>query len=426
MPTWAQINSKIAACRASPNLLRALEELFAKTPDAHVAMALGDEHRDAGHLEAALRYYREALRLYPYETYKARARRAIAQVSGATPLAAAAVSRFGVNEDELHVISCSRRKAWDDPAVTERYLPARDAYRGDEITSWLKRPESGSARWLILSAKYGFIEPDHPIANYDVTFNDAKTGPITDDALISQARYQCRWADRVPLRGFSRVSVHGSGEYLKKVRMAFAPIRSAVVSSEEFGHENAIGVSPGRPIIDEHRAACLAAALAALPMDTYERLDANEPEWPIFGRLAQVEHPWGVVCALGCALSDYQLAAGGADEYWATIARLLGDWPVDSKAKLEVFFTRLVRQPVSIRLADQKLTRVQKLLASDISDWCGRQTFEVLGRDAGALWNRLAAVMGQRPDAKTIAFAMKCFDLLHKVKTGRYVSSPSR
>jgi N-glycosylase/DNA lyase len=28
--------------------------------------------------------------------------------------------------------------------------------------------------------------------------------------------------------------------------------------------------------------------------------------------------------------------------------------------------------------------------------------------------------MGQRPDAKTIAFAMKCFDLIHKAKTDSY------
>jgi hypothetical protein len=119
---------------------------------------------------------------------------------------------------ELHVISCSRRKAWDNPSVTDRALPARDAYRGEEITAWLARAESASSRWLVLSAKYGFIEPDHPITKYDVTFNDPSTGPITDDALRAQAKHQSRWSDEIPLRQFKRVVVHGSGDYVRKTR----------------------------------------------------------------------------------------------------------------------------------------------------------------------------------------------------------------
>jgi len=42
--------------------------------------------------------------------------------------------------------------------------------------------------WVILSAKYGLIQPDYMIPeNYNVTFNDPDTNPITIQELSNQA-----------------------------------------------------------------------------------------------------------------------------------------------------------------------------------------------------------------------------------------------
>ena len=154
----------------------------------------------------------------------------------------------------------------------------------------------------------------------------------------------------------------------------------------------------------------------------YERLDCGEPEWPVIKTLAAQPHPWGVMCTLALGLCDYQLGAGGADAYWAAIGQLLGRRSVRSGEDIVEFARELVAHPVSKRLATQKLDRVIRLVSSDLSDRCGRMPLDELGRHGEKLWSRLATVMQQSPDAKTIVFAMKCFDLLHKAKAGRYAS----
>ena len=114
-----------------------------------------------------------------------------------------------------------------------RFVPAKQAYLGDAITSWLTDPRASKERWLILSARYGFIDPDQPIENYDVTFSDASTGPITDDALAAQVRCQVRWRDAVPLKQFSRVVVHGHHNYVERVRSAFSALGARVLRDDE-------------------------------------------------------------------------------------------------------------------------------------------------------------------------------------------------
>ena len=42
-------------------------------------------------------------------------------------------------------------------------------------------------RWVILSAKYGFIEPDQQISDYNVSFSsrDDKDNIVTDSRLLT-------------------------------------------------------------------------------------------------------------------------------------------------------------------------------------------------------------------------------------------------
>lgn len=132
----------------------------------------------------------------------------------------------------LYVVGCTKTKIWARDRSAPRFVSAVHAYRGRSMLAWLQRPEYLIGQpWLILSAKYGFIEPDHPIANYDVTFSIPDTGPISDETLIAQVMYQTRFAGVVPLRSYRRVWVWAtSGVYLEKTRLAFGRAGATVES----------------------------------------------------------------------------------------------------------------------------------------------------------------------------------------------------
>ena len=62
------------------------------------------------------------------------------------------------------------------------------------MKNWLNeyQPKLKDYPWIILSAKYGFMEPEHPIGNYDVNFSKLESGPVSEDSLRNQVRYQNR------------------------------------------------------------------------------------------------------------------------------------------------------------------------------------------------------------------------------------------
>jgi hypothetical protein len=72
----------------------------------------------------------------------------------------------------LVVVSCGEQKIW------KRYpdagpIVAQDAYTSSLFTKSRRYAERFADRWLVLSAKYGFIEPDFLIpGDYNVSFYD--------------------------------------------------------------------------------------------------------------------------------------------------------------------------------------------------------------------------------------------------------------
>jgi len=44
--------------------------------------------------------------------------------------------------------------------------------------------ESKKYPWIIFSSKYGFIEPDHPIKEYDIHFRDDRKKAVSDETLL--------------------------------------------------------------------------------------------------------------------------------------------------------------------------------------------------------------------------------------------------
>jgi len=84
---------------------------------------------------------------------------------------------------DLYVVSCSAKKVWEGHRA-KPYLPAKQAYVGKTFQEFRRYAEAKGLKWEILSGKYGFIEPDHPIGWYDVYLGSL--GSIDAESLLAQ------------------------------------------------------------------------------------------------------------------------------------------------------------------------------------------------------------------------------------------------
>jgi len=102
-------------------------------------------------------------------------------------------------------------------------------------------------RWVISSAKYGYLEPEHPIGDYDVTFSDKRTGPISDESLYFQVMYQKRWGS-VRLRDFKKIVCFCSQTYLDKVRKSFRDTGAQVIDGGKQVHQTQSSLQPEKKV----------------------------------------------------------------------------------------------------------------------------------------------------------------------------------
>lgn len=87
----------------------------------------------------------------------------------------------------LCIVPCGMGKIWDKYPNAGPTI-ARYVYIGQFAVKCREYAETFyPASWCILSAKYGFLFPDDFVeANYNVTFSDLKTNPISLDTLAQQ------------------------------------------------------------------------------------------------------------------------------------------------------------------------------------------------------------------------------------------------
>ena len=115
----------------------------------------------------------------------------------------------------LVIVPCGQKKIWDrNPGVGA--TTAKNAYTGPPFGINKAFAKQFGETWCILSAKYGFIDPDFRIVGpYNITFKKKRTGPITTDQLREQVRQQ-------NLRRFTTVIGLGGKEYREAIELAFA------------------------------------------------------------------------------------------------------------------------------------------------------------------------------------------------------------
>jgi hypothetical protein len=100
-----------------------------------------------------------------------------------------------------------------------KYVPAREAYTGQYMKDWLNSDESKKYPWLVFSSKYGIIEPDHPIRNYDIHFI-WHPGAISEKTILRQILFQ--EFNGLEIKNFDIVYFVGSLEYYRKLKQVFA------------------------------------------------------------------------------------------------------------------------------------------------------------------------------------------------------------
>jgi hypothetical protein len=115
----------------------------------------------------------------------------------------------------LVVVPCGQGKIWDrHPGAGPS--PAEDAYTGAPFRVNRAYAERFASRWVILSAKYGFIDPGFVIPEpYNVTFKKRHPAPVEASVLREQV-------SGLDLATWPDVVVLGGAEYQNAVRTAFA------------------------------------------------------------------------------------------------------------------------------------------------------------------------------------------------------------
>ena len=126
----------------------------------------------------------------------------------------------------LVVVPCGQAKIWKkDP--THGPAKAKNAYIGASFRVNRTFAEKFADKWIILSAKYGFIDPDFVIPeDYDVTFTKPSTNPITVDGVKDQLKH------RKDLRRYDAVIALGGQNYTDIVKQVFMNFSRVLLPTE--------------------------------------------------------------------------------------------------------------------------------------------------------------------------------------------------
>lgn len=133
----------------------------------------------------------------------------------------------------LFIVSCTQKKIWDFIPAAPDYVPARYVYKGKKFIKFLRWVEDNEIErqgffWVIISGKYGLIEPWHPISRHDVNFIDPDSGPVSDETLERQIRQKRWWRDKnggvleLSIADFPVIMfVNCSAKYLERLKPSF-------------------------------------------------------------------------------------------------------------------------------------------------------------------------------------------------------------
>jgi DNA-(apurinic or apyrimidinic site) lyase len=147
-----------------------------------------------------------------------------------------------------------------------------------------------------------------------------------------------------------------------------------------------------------------------IPWEIWQKIVDHEPEW--YGLSSFYEKygfgPFSVLMLI-TGVNDYQLKGKAEIAYWPAINKILQhtpkpETPSDLIEILEPFYQ-------SERLPKQKIIRLKKFLQSTLATKLWNQNPEETSKNFKEIWIELSNIMDQKPEKKTITFAMKCLGI---------------
>jgi len=147
--------------------------------------------------------------------------------------------------------------------------------------------------------------------------------------------------------------------------------------------------------------------LSYIPDDAWEEIVRKEPEWKFIEQIYKVGFGPSSVIMVATGLNDYGLKGRAEDFYWSEIAKYLPD--LNTPIDIDEIYNSLKPFYENERFHEAKLKRLEKFLHSDLaSNILWKSTPNEVSSNFKYIWKKLAGVMKQKEDKKTIVFAMKC------------------
>lgn len=150
--------------------------------------------------------------------------------------------------------------------------------------------------------------------------------------------------------------------------------------------------------------------LAQVPDRSWERIMTSEPEWrEMEDFLPRYTFGPFATFMVTAGLNDFQLKGKADKAYWPPIRARLeeAEVPVSPAALVDLLRPFYERE----RYNELKVGRLYKFLRSDLAARLWQVEPQQVAEEFTDIWRRLAVVMNQGMEKKTIVFAMKCLGL---------------
>ena len=123
------------------------------------------------------------------------------------------------NDTLMNIVACTRTKIWDKDPAASLFVPAREAFRGPmflqavDCFRMITRHIGEEPLWMILSAKFGLINPDWNMPDYSVHLSSSRSS----NGLVSFSEMEEQW-DEKSLSRYDTFAVWGPSAYCKQIR----------------------------------------------------------------------------------------------------------------------------------------------------------------------------------------------------------------
>lgn len=175
--------------------------------------------------------------------------------------------------------------------------------------------------------------------------------------------------------------------------------------------------------MSENRISEVADAMTALGYDGIVQFDKTEPEYAyMVEAVDRVESETHLaLLTVLAATQDYQLA-GDAQLFWQTLEEtVLAQDEISSEADVNATLNEFMEKQVNGRLRSQKKDRLVRMANNGFGEWFIESYPEV---EPLRVWEEIAAALETDKDKKTVAFAMKIYDIFNLVVNGEYLDLP--